>query len=66
MNSKLNAQSLRLFGLHSDVNDAHRAFLVKNAENCELLRPEHPKETHFLKRRISVDRSGWHVELDQR
>ena len=22
---KLNAQSLRLFGLHSDVNDAHRA-----------------------------------------
>ena len=22
---KLNAQALRLFGLHSDVNDAHRA-----------------------------------------
>ena len=25
MQYKLNAQSLRLFGLHSDVNDAHRA-----------------------------------------
>ena len=23
-------------------------------------------ETHFLKRRISVDNFGWHVELDQR
>ena len=23
-------------------------------------------ETHFLKRRISVDELGWHVELDQR
>ena len=30
------------------------------------LRPEHEKETHLLKRRISVDDFGWHVELDQR
>ena len=30
------------------------------------LRPDHQQETHFLKRRISVDDFGWHVELDQR
>ena len=30
------------------------------------LKPEHQKEFHFLKRRISVDDFGWHVELDQR
>ena len=30
------------------------------------LRPEHQKETHFLKRRICVDEFGWHNELDQR
>ena len=30
------------------------------------LRPEHQKETHFLKRRISVGDFGWRVELDQR
>ena len=30
------------------------------------LKPEHENETHFLKRRISVDDFGWHVELDQR
>ena len=29
-------------------------------------KPEHQSETHFLKRRISVDEFGWHVELDQR
>ena len=29
-------------------------------------RPEHQKETHFLKRRIAVDDFGSHVELDQR
>ena len=40
-------------------------FLVKKAE-IVILRPEHQKETHFLKRRISVDDNfGWHVELDQ-
>ena len=33
---KLNAQSLRLFGLHSDVNDAHRAGAnrLQNKQNC--------------------------------
>ena len=25
------------------------------------LKPEHQSETHFLKRRISVDEFGWHV-----
>ena len=34
---KLNAQSLRLFGLHKDVNDAHRASAnrLQNKTNCE-------------------------------
>ena len=30
------------------------------------LKLEHQNEIHFLKRRISVDNFGWHVELDQR
>ena len=30
------------------------------------LKPERQNEIHFLKRRISVDNFGWHVELDQR
>ena len=30
------------------------------------LKPEHQKETLFLRRPISVDEFGWHVELDQR
>ena len=30
------------------------------------LKPEHQSETHFLKRRISVDEFGWHFEPDQR
>ena len=33
---KLNAQSLRLFGLHRDVNDAHRAGANRlQNNNCE-------------------------------
>ena len=40
-------------------------FLVEKAEIVRL-KPEHQNETHFLKRRISVDNFGWHVELDQR
>ena len=40
-------------------------FPVKKAEIVSS-RPEHLSETHFLKRRICVDESGWHVELDQR
>ena len=40
-------------------------FLVKKAEIVSL-KPEHHNETHFLKRRISVDDFGWHAELDQR
>ena len=39
-------------------------FLVK-AEIASL-KPEHQNEINFLKRRISVDNFGWHVELDQR
>ena len=40
-------------------------FLVKKAEIVSL-RPERQRQTHFLKRRISVDVFGWHVELEQR
>ena len=40
-------------------------FLVKKAAVVSL-KPEHQNEIHFLKRRISVDNCGWHVELDQR
>ena len=40
-------------------------FLVQKAEIVSL-KPEHQNEVHFLKRRISVDNSGWHVELDKR
>ena len=43
----------------------NRNFLVKKSEIASL-KPEHLSETHFLKRRISVDEFGWHVELDQR
>ena len=39
--------------------------MVKKAEIVSL-KPEHQNEIHFLKRRISVDNFGWHVELDQR
>ena len=39
--------------------------LVKKSEIVSL-KPEHQSETHFLKRRISVDEFGWHVEVDQR
>ena len=38
---------------------------MKKAEIVSL-KPEHQSETHFLKRRISVDEFGRHVELDQR
>ena len=37
---------------------------VKKSEIVSL-KPVHQSETHFLKRRISVDEFGWHVELDQ-
>ena len=47
------------------ADDFKKNFLVKKAEIVSL-RPQHHKETHFLKRRISVDDFGWHVELDQR
>ena len=47
---KLNAQSLRLFGLHSDVNDVHRAGAnrLQNKQTCVepnvLELDEHAKE----------------------
>ena len=40
-------------------------FLVKKLEIASL-KPEHQNGLRFLKRRISVDNFGWHVELDQR
>ena len=39
--------------------------LEKTAEIVSLT-PEHQNYIHFLKREISVDNFGWHVELDQR
>ena len=47
------------------TEEFNRNFLVKKSEIVSL-KPEHQSETHFLKRRISVDEFGWHVELDQR
>ena len=41
-------------------------FLVKKAEIVSVSLTEHQNEIHILKRRISVDDFGWHVELDQR
>ena len=46
------------------ANEFKNNFLVKKAEIVSL-KPEHQNEIHFLKRRISVDNFGWHVELDQ-
>ena len=40
-------------------------YLVERAEIVSL-EPEHQNEIHLLKRRISVDNFGRHVELDQR
>ena len=42
-----------------------RHFLEEKSEIASL-KPKHQSETHFLKRRISVDEFGWHVELDQK
>ena len=47
------------------TQEFNRHFLVKKSEIVSL-KPEHQSETHFLKRRISVDEFGWSVELDQR
>ena len=47
------------------TEEFNRHFLVKKSEIASL-KPEHQSETHFLKRRISVDEFGWHVELDRR
>ena len=47
------------------ADEFKKPFLVKKAE-IVILRPEHQKETPFLKRRICVDDSGWHDEMDQR
>ena len=52
-------------GLEKLAEEFSGHFLVKKAEIVSL-KPEHQSETHFLKRRISVDEFGWHVELDQR
>ena len=51
--------------LENLTEEFKRHFLVKKSEIVSL-KPEHQSETHFLKRRISVDEFGWHVELDQR
>ena len=47
------------------ADEFKKHFMVKKAEIVSL-RPEHQKETHFLKRRICVDDSRWHFEMDQR
>ena len=52
-------------GLEKLAEEFMGHFLVKKADIVSL-KPEHQRETHFLKRRMSVDEFGWHVELDQR
>ena len=52
-------------GLEELAEEFSGYLLVKKAEIVSL-KPEQQSETHFLKRRISVDEFGWHVELDQR
>ena len=52
-------------GLEKLAEEFDGHFLVKKAEIVSL-KPEHQNETRFLKRRISVDEFGWHVELAQR
>ena len=56
-------------GLTSNVevlaDEFKNNFLVKKSEIVSL-KPAHQIQIHFLKRRISVDNFGWHVELDQR
>ena len=59
-------------------NDINRCVYKRFCDNLDLeqhgekkaeivsLKPEHQNEIHFLRRRISVDNFGWHVELDQR
>ena len=51
--------------LEKSTEEFNRNFVVKKSEIVSL-KPEHQSETQFLKRRISVDEFGWHVELDQR
>jgi hypothetical protein len=41
------------------------SFLVKKTEVISL-HPDDDKEGHFLKRHITVDKDGWHSELDER
>ena len=40
------------------TDEFNKFFLVKKSEIVSL-KPEHQSETHFLKRRISVDEFGW-------
>ena len=46
-------------------DEFERHFSVKTAEIVSLKLGDQ-KETHFFKRRICVDDSGWHIEMDQR
>ena len=39
-------------------------FLVKSASIISLV-PGYDRQGHFLKRTISVDNFGWHLELDE-
>ena len=55
---KLNAQSLRLFGLHSDVNDAHRAGANRLQKNKTLILCE----TQLF---LSTDSSPLYVKLQE-
>ena len=52
-------------GLEELAKEFNGHFLVKKS-GIASLKPQHQSETHFLKRRISVDGFGWPVELEQR
>ena len=46
------------------MNSRNISWKGKKAEFVSL-RLEHQKEAHFFKRRICVNDSGWHIEMDQ-
>ena len=58
---KLNAQSLRLIGLHSDVNDAHRAGANRpqNKTKKQNKKPRRPSTTCSSTRTVPIRERIW-------
>ena len=51
---KLNAQSLRLIGLHSDVNDAHRAGANRLQNKKQNKKPRRPSASCSSTRTVPI------------